>query len=174
MTSRERAEVRLGVSGMPGVGKTTLALKVVEAAKTRLTVCGFVTVEVREGGTRLGFDAVDINSGERMPLARVGVGEPSVGKYVVNLGACGFIVGILRRMRCDLLIVDEIGAMEFKCPSFGEALAFAVQNSPRILATVHRNYIDTARRLGLEVLWLTRENWKSVYAEVLRRLGIPQ
>jgi len=169
-----RSEVRLGVSGMPGVGKTTLALKVVEAAKTRLAVCGFLTVEVREGGTRIGFDVVDINSGEKTPLARAGVGEPSVGKYVVNLGACGFIVGILRRMRCDLLIVDEIGAMEFKCPGFGEALASAVQNSPRVLATVHRNYIDTARRLGLEVIWITRESWGSVYAEVLRRLRIPQ
>ncbi len=44
-----RSEVRLGVSGMPGVGKTTLALKVVAAAKTRLAVCGFVTVEVGRG-----------------------------------------------------------------------------------------------------------------------------
>jgi nucleoside-triphosphatase len=60
MTWRERAETRLGVSGAPGVGKTTLVLKVVEAAKAKFTVCGFVTVEVRQGGSRIGFDVVDI------------------------------------------------------------------------------------------------------------------
>jgi nucleoside-triphosphatase len=64
--------------------------------------------------------------------------------------------------------------MEFKCLNFGEVLHSAVQNSPRVLATVHRNYIEVARRLGFEVFWLTRDNWSMLYAELLRRLGIPQ
>ena len=174
MTSRERAETRLGVSGAPGVGKTTLVLKVVEVAKAKFTICGFVTVEVRQGGSRIGFDVVDINTGRRVPLARVGVGQPSVGKYVVNLDACDFLTNILSGAGCDLLVIDEIGAMEFKCPNFGEVLHSAVQNSPRVLATVHRNYIEVARRLGFEVFWLTRDNWGMLYAELLKRLGVPQ
>jgi nucleoside-triphosphatase len=174
MTWRERAETRLGVSGAPGVGKTTLVLKVVEVAKAKFTICGFVTVEVRQGGSRIGFDVVDINTGRRVPLARVGVGQPSVGKYVVNLDACDFLTNILSGAGCDLLVIDEIGAMEFKCLNFGEVLHSAVQNSPRVLATVHRNYIEVARRLGFEVFWLTRDNWEMLYAELLRRLEISQ
>lgn len=171
MTWRERAEVRIGISGMPGVGKTTLALKVAELAAKKLHVCGFVTQEVRERGVRIGFDVVDIASGRRTPLARVGTGEPSVGKYVVFLGACSTISEALRGT-CDLLIVDEIGTMEFKCPGFSSELERAVYNSPKVLAVVHRNYTNLAKSLGFEILWLTRDNWSTIYNQVVHRLGL--
>ncbi|RFA98533.1 NTPase [Pyrobaculum aerophilum] len=173
MTWRERAELRIGISGMPGVGKTTLVLKIAELARSRVKVCGFVTVEVREGGTRIGFDVVDLANGRHMALARVGRGEPSVGKYVVNLEACNVISEALRR-ECDLKIIDEIGAMEFKCKNFGEDLQTALHMSPRVIATVHRNYIDIAKKLGLEIIWLTRENWGLVFRQLLIQLGLTQ
>ncbi|MCU7787213.1 NTPase [Pyrobaculum sp. 3827-6] len=171
MTWRERAEGRIGISGLPGVGKTTLALKVAELAKQKLSVCGFVTIEVREGGSRIGFDVVELVGGSRTPLARVGSGEPSVGRYVVRLEACQAIRSALSQ-RCELKIIDEIGAMEFKCPGFGEYLQNALYNTPRVLATIHRNYIEMAKRFGFEVFWLTRENWNHVFQQVVARLGL--
>ncbi|ABL87726.1 protein of unknown function DUF265 [Pyrobaculum islandicum DSM 4184] len=172
MTLRERAELKLGISGMPGVGKTTLVTKVLEVAKSKFAICGFITVEVRDGGKRIGFDIIDVNSGERKPFAREGIGMPSVGKYVINLGTCTLISKALRHKPCNLAIVDEIGAMEFKCPNFTTDLEEVVSNTPRILATIHRNYIGIAKRLGFEVIWLTRENWEMTYKQVLKRLGL--
>lgn len=153
---------------MPGVGKTTLASRVVELVDRP---CGFLTLEVREGGSRVGFDVVDIYTRERSPLARVGVGQPSVGRYVVFLDTCKTIEVALSR-KCDVLVIDEIGAMEFRCANFMQSLQNAVVNTPRVLATVHRNYVQFAKSLGFEILWLTRDNWNYVFREVLRQLQI--
>lgn len=171
MTSRERADVRIAVTGMPGVGKTTLAAKIVETARKKYVVCGFITLEVREGNVRVGFDVVDISTSQKTPLARVGSGQPSVGKYVVNLDSCRVIEDALRKT-CDLVVIDEVGAMEYKCPNFEKIVKYAVESSPRKFITVHRHYVDVARRMGFEVLWLTRENWSSVLHTVLTRLGL--
>ena len=164
--------MKVGIAGMPGTGKTTLVVRVVERARERYSVCGFVTLEVRECGRRVGFDVVDVVTRARVPFARVGAGSPSVGRYALDLGVCSAISEALWRRPCDLLVIDEIGAMEFKCPRFGAELESAVGGSPRVLATVHRNYIEAARMLGLEVIWLTRENWNVVYESVLKRLGL--
>ncbi|MFN3804258.1 MAG: NTPase [Pyrobaculum sp.] len=159
----------LGISGMPGVGKTTLVAKVVELARPK--VCGFLTFEVREGGVRVGFDVVDISTGQRSPLARVGVGHPSVGRYVVHLDACRAIESALRQP-CGLLVVDEVGAMEFKCPNFSQIFRETIATRDAILATVHRNYIQFAKSLGFEVFWLTRENWEEIFQKVVYLLNL--
>ncbi|URD88385.1 hypothetical protein MUK42_27506 [Musa troglodytarum] len=59
------------VTGPPGVGKTTLITRVLEALRTshpHLTVQGFYTREVREGAARGGFEVVTLD-GRRGPLA---------------------------------------------------------------------------------------------------------
>lgn len=173
MRRRERAEVRVAISGAPGVGKTTLALRLAQEARRLYSVGGFVTVEVREGGRRVGFDVVGLSSGVRVPLARVGRGEPAVGRYVVSLEACGTMSSLLREAAgSQLAVVDEIGAMEMKCPGFWEEAAAALRRAEGALAVVHRAYISRARELGLEVIWLTREAWDSVYSRLARMLGL--
>ena len=62
--------------------------------------------------------------------------------------------------------------MEFKCPTFYTDLRVAVDRIPRIIATVHRNYIHTAEKLGFEIIWLTRENWNSTLSTVLKALSL--
>lgn len=163
----------MAISGMPGVGKTTLALRLAEEAKGRYRVAGFVTTEVRERGRRIGFDVVDLSSGLRTPLARVGVGEPSVGRYVVLMEACAVMASLLREAAgAQLAVVDEVGAMEMKCPGFWEAAASALRSAGHALAVVHRSYISRARELGLEVVWLTREGWDSTYRRLAGALGL--
>lgn len=55
----------------PGVGKTTLVQKACEALRSSgLEVEGFYTEEVRERGSRVGFDVVTVGGG-RARLARL-------------------------------------------------------------------------------------------------------
>ncbi len=82
--------LRVLITGPPGVGKTTLIKRLVDHARSMgVGVFGFITTEVREGGSRVGFRIVDINNGREAWLAHVSLfaGGPTVGKYNVNLRA---------------------------------------------------------------------------------------
>eukprot|EP00759_Apiculatamorpha_spiralis_P048858 PhF_6_TR44139/c0_g1_i2/m.67470/K06928/NTPCR; nucleoside-triphosphatase len=120
----------LFLTGKPGIGKTTLFRKVLEA--TPLTTEGFFTLEARgdrNGGSRIGFKIVRFirNSagssydviGERV-IAHVqkeqliGGGGPMVGKYYVDVAAVDSHGTIAVQNGCQdpslqLLMVDEIG-----------------------------------------------------------------
>ena len=84
------AEMKVLITGSPGVGKTTLIKSLCED----LTQCsGFYTEEIREGGKRIGFDIVTLDGSSRAPLARVNtsVKGPKVGQYTVILSDFEFL-----------------------------------------------------------------------------------
>ena len=75
------------LTGAPGVGKTTLLTKIVDALKAKgVSVGGMISREVREGNVRVGFEILDLANGRHGWLAHVnGQSGPQVGKYHVNL-----------------------------------------------------------------------------------------
>jgi len=75
----------LAITGPPGGGKSTLALKIVEKLKRKgLNVCGVVCPDVRISGKRIGFKVIDLSSGAEAWLARIdGCDGPRVGRYKV-------------------------------------------------------------------------------------------
>jgi len=79
--------VKLALTGKPKSGKTTAILKLVDSLlKHRIKVGGFYTVEVKKNDERLGFEIVDILTGNRGVLA--GVEQESkirVGKYGIKV-----------------------------------------------------------------------------------------
>ncbi|MEM1689967.1 MAG: nucleoside-triphosphatase, partial [Thermofilaceae archaeon] len=77
-------KVNVLVTGRPGIGKTTLVMRVVEEIRNHgFKVGGFISREERAGGSRIGFILIDLATGEQAYLARVGTGAPRIGKYVV-------------------------------------------------------------------------------------------
>ena len=79
---------RLLLEGRPGIGKTTLARRLLHLLQEAgLPVGGFTTAELRAGGRREGF-LVEAASGAQARLAHVGLpGPPRVGRYGVDLAA---------------------------------------------------------------------------------------
>jgi nucleoside-triphosphatase len=68
------------ITGLPGVGKTTLIKKLYEALKDFHPV-GFYTEEMRGGGERKGFELVNLE-GKREVLSHVDIESPyRVGRY---------------------------------------------------------------------------------------------
>lgn len=62
---------RILLEGRPGIGKTTVALRLVAELRARgVDVAGFTTRELRERGRRVGFEIEDL-AGERAVLAHV-------------------------------------------------------------------------------------------------------
>ena len=112
-------KARIGLlTGPVGVGKTTVAERVVGLAQRQGLVCGGVLAPamVNSCGQKAGIWGMDISTGERRILARTDrdLGGPSIGPYSFDGSALDWAAGAVdRRMgACDLLVVDEIGKLE--------------------------------------------------------------
>jgi nucleoside-triphosphatase len=164
------------LTGRPGTGKTTCVRRVLELL--RVPAGGFVTEEVRERGTRVGF-ALRTLDGRRATLAHVNrAGPPRVGKYGVNLDALDRVgVPAIRAAvgRGQLVVIDEIGKMEFASPAFREAVEEALAGPGPVLGTIlaapHPWADRIKRRRGVRLIELTRANREALPSRLARWLS---
>lgn len=107
------------ITGLPGVGKTTLIVKLSEIFK-EFNPAGFYTTEIIEDGVRTGFELVSLY-GDNKTLAHINIkSKYSVGKYKVDLKSFeDFLENIFsREKKTGLYIIDEIGKMECMSKKF--------------------------------------------------------
>ncbi|XP_058186424.1 uncharacterized protein LOC131303542 [Rhododendron vialii] len=134
------------VTGSPGVGKTTLIIKVLECLKTshpNLKVQGFYTREIREGSERVGFEVVTLD-GRRGPLASTTNSSPesfrwpTVGNYKVDLASFESLAlpELQVKEDTDLFVIDEVGKMELYSSSFFPAVLKVLESNIPILASI--------------------------------------
>ncbi len=109
--------MKVAIIGKPAIGKTTICERICSKLKEKTSVSGFVTKEVREKGTRVGFKAYDLATGKEVWLAKIGEGQPRVGKYVVLVSEFEDFVKNLN-WDGELVVIDEIGPMELKSDAF--------------------------------------------------------
>ncbi len=165
------------LTGSPGVGKTTLLLKVVEALRARgYSVGGMISREVRLGGTRMGFEILDLASDKRGWLAHVNQKTgPQVGKYRVNLADLESVGvhAVLKAIReCDVVAVDEIGPMELFSEKFRKAIQQAVESGKLVVGVIHWKARDklideVKRRPDAEIFTVTFENRDKLHQTVV-------
>ncbi|XWS33953.1 hypothetical protein CRYUN_Cryun22dG0127000 [Craigia yunnanensis] len=134
------------VTGPPGVGKTTLIMRLYESLKRsnpNLKLQGFYSQEIRRGGERVGFEVVTLD-GRRGRLACTMIPSPearqwpSVGKYKVDVASFESVVLPELKIRedTDLFIIDEVGKMELYSSYFFPAILNILQSNIPVLATV--------------------------------------
>jgi nucleoside-triphosphatase len=173
----DRSETRTKVllEGAPGVGKTTVVMRLVRALCAEGTsVVGFFTEEIRERGRRVGFAVVEIG-GARGVLAHVDHESPvRVGRYGVDVDTFERIaLPALARPR-GVLVVDEVGKMELSSRAFSEAIVDAFRFDRPAVATVHRFGHPTSDELkarpDVEVIRVTRRNRDGLAADLASRL----
>lgn len=168
----------LFITGSPGVGKTTLLLKVAEALKAKgYSVGGMISRDVRMSGVRVGFEVTDLSSGNMGWLASVHQkGGPQVGRYrvnIVDLNGIGVKAILEAGEKLDVVIIDEVGPMELFSMKFREAVEKAVESKKLVVSTVHwkmsGELIDSIKkREDGEIHILTNENRDRVLEEIIR------
>ena len=165
------------LTGSPGVGKTTLLVKVIDVLKAKgYSVGGMISREVRSCGTRVGFEILDLTSGKRGWLAHVDQKTgPQVGKYRVNLKDLDSVgvEAILKATReSDVIAIDEIGPMELFSENFRRAVREAVESGKLVVGVVHSKardrLVDAVKtRQDAEVFTVTLKNREKLHQQVI-------
>ncbi len=167
--------IKIGVTGRPGIGKTTLCEKVCSWLKSEgYKVSGFVTREIRKSGRRVGFELVDLETGERTTLASLGRGRVRVGRYSVHIEDLEeYLKGMMHRESGDVVVVDEVGPMELKSRVFVEFVEKVISEDKPALLTLHEKSnhpLLKALRNALKVYRIDEKNRDSVADEVFREI----
>ena len=168
------------LTGRPGVGKTTVLLRIVEKLRKQgLKIGGMISREVREEGSRVGFKIIDLDSGREGWLAHVRqlVG-PKIGKYRVcmeDLESIG-VEAILRAVKeAHVAVIDEIGPMELFSQRFKRAVVEALNSEKTILGTIHYRVktpfiAEIKRREDIKIIEVTRWNREELPEEICHEI----
>ncbi|MHA1505784.1 MAG: NTPase [Candidatus Asgardarchaeia archaeon] len=165
------------VTGAPGSGKTTLVMKVADFLKKNgIKFGGVITPEIRSYGRRVGFKAVDLNTGESKIIAGIDVKSNfTVGKYYVYLDPIdGFLCKILEDAMKDseVILVDEIGKMEMLSKRFKGLILKLFASDLFVIATVGLPFRNFFKRYNVEyeLVFISRNTREIVYNRIIKLL----
>ena len=160
--------VKVGITGLPGAGKTYALLKVIEMLEAdELTVGGMITESIIVDDKRVGFYVMDWAKKVKRVFAHKDIdSRTNVGKYGVDIDVLEEVgVQAIRDATMDsgVIIIDEVGKMEVESEPFVSAVRDALDADKPLILTLHkksRNPLlqDIRRRDDLRILEVTAVN----------------
>jgi nucleoside-triphosphatase len=161
---------KIGITGMPNVGKTQTLLKIIEfLEKAGYTIEGMITEAIIENGKRVGFKVYDWQTDENDVFAHVDFDvKDKVGSYGVDISVLEEI-GIpaiekaILSEDVNVIVIDEIGKMEMLSERFCEIVIEALDSGKPIMVTLHKKsrtplLQDVRRRDDIRILEVTPVN----------------
>ncbi|HTS33222.1 MAG TPA: NTPase [Thermoplasmata archaeon] len=168
MARRLSAPVKIGITGLPGSGKTQTLLRIIHLLEEEgVNVGGMVTEPIVEKQRRTGFQITDWMTKEHEVFAHESLkSRVRSGRYGVNLTALeGLGIRALAEARenADVIVIDEVGKMEVESDLFTQAVVATLDAKKSIIMTLHkksRNPLlqDIRRRDELRLLEVTPIN----------------
>lgn len=156
LDERETGAPRAGaiwvLTGGPGDGKTALALQL--ASRLRQAgagVAGIVapaSVSTRRAVPADAYDILDLDSGRRAPLCRLGggSGRERTGRFTFTAEGLALGRAALARAaarRCEVVVVDELGPLELRGGGLAPAFTALLDDPPAaLLLVVRRTLVD--------------------------------
>jgi nucleoside-triphosphatase len=162
---------RIAVTGPPGIGKSTLVTEVV--AGCRLRAGGVLARERRYKDRRIGFELLDLSTGAVGILADEKGSGPQLGKYRVHpedLDGIG-AQSVEAALKCDMIVVDEVGPMELTSRRFVSAVEMAIASTKPMLVVLHEwsnHRLAKKIRSTFQVITVTQENRNFLAEQIVK------
>lgn len=165
----------LFIAGTPGVGKTTLLRELTLGKRERIG--GFYTEHILSGRMRKGFMMRTFDGQDRVLASKGLKSSHQLGKYGVDINALEN-VGIpalkLALMTKDLIVIDEVGAMEMMSERFRQTLLECLTSTKPVLATIRaasQPFSDQVKKFSdTQTIILTKSNYNQVKAQIRKWL----
>ena len=164
------------ITGLPGVGKTTLIKKLSDELGPFHPV-GFYTAEIRKGGQRLGFELISLD-GKRSLLSHMEITSPyRIGKYRVDVSGFGrFLESIsFFEPSSRLIVLDEIGKMECFSDQFKRLLKAILDSDKCLLATIALKGTglieEVKQRRDVKIFEISLENRTQLAKEIVKQMA---
>ena len=177
MTSLGLVKKNLLITGLPGVGKTTLIKKLSEALKSFHPI-GFYTEEIREGFERKGFELISLE-GKKGLLSHKDIRSPyKVGQYKVDIKSFEDFLESISFFNpfTRLIIIDEIGKMECLSDQFKNLLKEILDSEKWVMASIALKgsglIAEIKERKDVQCFEITKRNRDSLFSEILKEVGI--
>jgi len=161
---------KIGITGMPSVGKTDTLIKIIQALEDHgYVVEGMITEPIIEKKKRVGFYVTDWQTREREVFAHIDFElKDKIGKYGVDINALE-VIGVpavekaITDEEVNIIVIDEIGKMEMLSEKFCEMVIEALDSDKPIMVTLHKKsrtplLQDVRRRDDIRILEVTPVN----------------
>jgi nucleoside-triphosphatase THEP1 len=107
------------LSGPRAAGKTTFIQKTLDHLHNKsVDIAGILSLPVEEDGVKIAIDGLDLRSGQtrRLAIRNPGLsGDLATRQWLFEPRAMQWANGVLEiSTPCDLLVVDELGVLEFE------------------------------------------------------------
>jgi nucleoside-triphosphatase len=168
MPRRLSPPVKIGITGLPGSGKTQTLLRIIQLLEEEgVTVGGMVTEPIVVKQRRVGFEIRDWLTKEHEVFAHETMkSRVRSGRYGINVAALeGLGTRALAEAResADVIVIDEVGKMEVESEPFTKSVMDTLDTNKSIVMTLHkksRNPLlqDIRRRDELRLLEVTPIN----------------
>jgi nucleoside-triphosphatase len=172
------APVKIGITGLPGSGKTQTLLRIIQLLEEEgVKVGGMVTEPIVEKQRRAGFQITNWMTKEHEVFAHEDLkSRIHSGRYGVNVGALeGLGARALEEAReeADVIVIDEVGKMEVDSDAFTRCVMDTLDAKKSIVMTLHkksRNPLlqDIRRRDELRLLEVTPVNKNLLAFKIVR------
>ncbi len=168
---------RIILTGEKGVGKTTLCQRLVEQTqKSGIMIGGLISPAIFGAGQKMGIDVVNLrdNRSRRLAYTHEHITEgPNTKRWAFEQEVVEWGNKVLKESTpCDLLIIDELGPLEFECGSgwqngftaldHGEYSLALIVIRPKLLSQALARWPDA------EIVELMR--YREIESSVMRKL----
>ena len=171
-------DIKIGITGLPGSGKTYALLRVIEMLKEEeLLIGGMIDEPIEESRKKTGFTVRNLLTGDQQVFASTEIeSKIMVGKIGVDLSKLEEVgVQAIKDAieKCDIIVIDEVGKMEVESEAFVSAVKESLDADKPMIITLHkksRNPLlqDIRRRDDVRILEVTPTNRNILPYKIVR------